>query len=139
MQGKRGGFTLSALGLVAIVMSAFLIIVIPLVAKEAASGKLAKKTVVARDLALLLDSIYAYPFDTEVTYDVNLDGLTVLIENGMVQVSVDKNIFGYLQDPSARKYYFAPVNDNPVYPPMTNPKKLIFKKIDGIVSITPII
>lgn len=128
---KRGleASTLTILAIGGIVIAAFVFIVMPMVTKAFASGKISLKVAAARDIALILDTMYAYPYDMELEYDFDLRDLTIkIIEN---QVEVD--LVTLTVDPTTSKYSFVPINDKPNYI-LEGPEKIFFKKEDGKIK-----
>ncbi len=127
---KKGGATLLHLALISIMVSIFIFSII-IVAKAYASGKIALKAAAAKDIALLLDSMYASPFDARAEYDIDLSDFRVVISHKEVSIE-----FPSLSvDPAAKKYPFVPINDNPDII-LNNPKKIIFEKKNGALSAT---
>ena len=122
------------LAIIGFFVAAFLIIAYPKIAEAAASGKLAKKAAVARDIALILDTMYAYPYDMEVGYDVDLKDFGVRVEGSMVYV----NLIEFSLDPTSASYSFVPANDNPRFK-AEGTDKIIFKKVDGKIDCDYII
>lgn len=107
----------------------------PAIANEYVSGKIALKIAAARDIALVIDTIYASPNDMIIYYDVDLSDFVVKIENKIVKVQ------SYDRDPTAAQYGFVPINDDPGVPtPITinNPKKIKFQKSGGDLTVTKV-
>lgn len=96
--------------------------------KHFGSSKDTLKLEASRDIAFILNTIYASPYDVEVDgYDVDLSGF---------KVEISKNEFGEFNvKVDDREYSFVPVNDNPNFI-FDGPNKLIFSKKDGKVTIT---
>jgi len=101
----------------------------PKIATTIASGKIALKVAAARDIALTLDTMYAYPYDMEAEYDVDLSDFRIKIKENEVQV----NLISLGLDPSSAKYGFVAVKYEPNLE-LKGPKKIFFKKENGIIS-----
>ena len=123
---KRGSM-LVPISIISLIIIGIVGFGLPKIAENAASGKVALKTAAARDIALILDTIYAYPYDVEIEYDVDLNGFTVEICKKKVKISE-----GGL-DPTAAQYPFVPVGDNPKFV-SDNPEKILFKKEEGKIT-----
>jgi len=136
---KRRGSMLVFLAIIGIVISVFIIIVFPSIAKSYASGKFALKVAAVRDIALTLDTIYAYPYDLELIYDVDLSDFRVRI----TQNAVHLDLIELSLDPTTAKYSFTQTNKDEldfIIPiELEMPKKINFKKTDGKVSVTKVI
>ena len=130
---KRGSM-IAVITLAILVIALFVFIAIPQIAKVYASGKAALKTASARDIALILDTIYAYPHDIELEYNFDLSDFKVSISNNKVKV-YDKSYGSPGSDPTLAQYDFVSVNDAPNFP-LDQPKKIIFKKVEGVLAIT---
>lgn len=126
---KKGGGMLIFLAIVSILTALFVFVAMPMIAKAYASGKIALKAAAARDIALLLDSTYSSPFDIKAEYDIDLSDFRVAISNK--EVSIESPSLS--ADPSAEKYPFVPINDDPNII-LNNPKKIIFEKKNGVLS-----
>jgi len=96
-------------------------------------GKIALKTAAARDIALILNTIYVYPYDIEMQYDFDLSEF--VIEVSQQKVRIYDPSFGVAKDPTAAEYPFVPVNDNPNFI-LDKPSKIIFKKEKGVLTVT---
>ena len=135
---KRGQLVFIAL--ITIIMAAIVAFSYTCIAKSLATGKTALKVSAARDMALIIDTIYAYPYDVELEYDIDLSKFIVEIsENNvkiydasLVKLEEDK-ITG--RDPFFAQYSFSPVSEEPNFI-FDKPKKLVFKKENGKLLVT---
>jgi|TARA_Y100000310_G_scaffold332396_1_gene407897 hypothetical protein len=123
---KRGSMLvpISIISLIIIVIVGF---GLPNIAKVYASGKVALKTAAARDIALILGTIYAYPYDVEIEYDIDLSDFTVEICKKTVKISEEG------LDLTARQYPFVPVDDDPKFV-LDGAEKIFFKKEEGKIT-----
>lgn len=130
--GKRGNLAFKFLMILTI--SAILLILYPKVAESFAKGELAKKTIAAREIALLLDTMYSYPYTMTIDYDINLMGFTLEISDQTVAVYDTK--LGKTIDPSLANYrFFTTRGDNPKFT-IENSKKIRFKKINDKIEVS---
>src|SRR3989338_10062074 len=83
---KRGGSTLVLIAIVTLLIALFVLVVYPMIAKAYASGKMALKVSAARDIALILDTMYAYPYDMEIEYNFDLSDFTIKITGTKVEI-----------------------------------------------------
>lgn len=127
---KRG--LLMAVALVGAIIL-LLVLTVPLLAEKIASRKLELKAAASRDIALLLDTIYACPYDIELEYDFDLTGFTVEVSDNKVKI-YDASYSAPENDPFLAQYSFVPVNGNPDFT-LGNPKKLFFRKTGGILTL----
>ena len=128
---KKKGNMLVFLAIISVLVAIFVFIAMPKIAESYASGKIALKIVAARDIALTLNTIYAYPYDVKMDYDVDLSDFTVKIADKEVQVS-----FASLSiDPKPAEYPFVPVGENPNFI-LNKPKKIAFGKKEGKLTVT---
>lgn len=123
---KRGSM-LVPISIISLIIMGIVGFGLPKIAENAASGKVALKTAAARDIALILDTMYAYPYDVEMEYNFDLSDFTVEICGKKVKISE-----GGL-DPTAAQYPFVPVDDNPKFV-SDNPEKIFFKKEEGKIT-----
>ena len=126
---KRGAQNLVLLAIGSAILAVVFFVAIPAIAKACSSGKIALKIVAARDIALLLDAMYAYPYDMEIDYGINLKDLRINI----AQNSVKTELTSFEFDPTSASYPFVALNDNPDYT-LHNPEKIIFKKENGKIK-----
>lgn len=125
----KKGMGIILISLIGIIVALFVFLVIPEIAKTYASGKVALKVAAARDIALILDTMYAYPYDMEFEYNVDLSDFVVEISENNVVIK----IASLSADPTDAVYSFVPINDVPSYI-LQNPQKIIFKKLDGRIG-----
>ncbi len=130
---KRGSM-ITVITLVILVVALFVFVAIPQIAKVYASGKAALKASAARDIALTLDAIYASPYDMEIEYNFDLSDFKVTISGNKVKV-YGKSYGEPRSDPTLAQYDFVSVNDAPNFA-LDQPKKIVFKKFEGVLSIT---
>ena len=128
---KRKGNMLVFLAIISVLVAIFVFIAMPKIAESYASGKIALKIVAARDIALTLNTIYAYPYDVKMDYDVDLSDFTVKIADKEVQVSLASLSI----DPKPAEYPFVPVGENPNFI-LNKPKKIAFGKKEGKLTVT---
>lgn len=126
------------IGLITLFLVISVIIIFPLIARNL-GGKFALKTAAARDIALTLDTIYAYSYDIELEYDFDLSDFVVEISENIVKIHEQKHVVvigNNLEgsDPVPGKYNFVPVNDKPNFV-LDKPKKLVFKKENDILTV----
>jgi len=99
------------------------------------------KITAVRDIALIIDTIYASPHDLEVEYDIDLRKFIVDISQNKIKiydassVSIDSNSKILGKDRFFAQYSFAPVDDSLQFI-FDGPKKLTFSKINGKLTIT---
>ena len=115
------------ISIITLVIGIFVGIMYPQIAKNYA--KLPLKTAASRDIALILDTMYAYPYDVEIEYDYDLSDFTILIFEKKVKISEGGT------DPAPAEYPFVPIGDVEVIT-LTNPEKIIFKKENGVLTTT---
>lgn len=98
------------------------------------SGEVYKKTIAAKEIALTIDTLYAYPYDMVVYYEKDLTGLIVEISDNKVAIynaEFDrKNL-----DPTFKEYYFIPTNANKISAKLENPKRIKFEKSKDLLTI----
>lgn len=129
---KKRGSMLVFIAIIVLVIALFVFLMMPKIAKTIASGKYALKVATARDIALILDTIYAYPYDIRLDYDTDLSGLEVKIFDKLVTVQEND------LDPTLAKYPFVPIiNDNPDFL-LRSPRKIYFYKTDSRVRVSAI-
>lgn len=129
---KKRGSEILTVTVILLLIGLYVFFALPLIAKECASGKTAMKAAVARDIALILDSIYSSPYDIVVEYDTDLKDFSVLISDKKVKV----NSASISIDPAPAEYPFVPTDDDPNFGPLIKPNKLLFKKENGKLSAT---
>ena len=134
---KRGQLVFIAI--ITLVVALLVGLLYPKIAKTLATGDMALKIAAARDIALIIDAIYAFPYDIEIEYYYDLSELIVDISQSSVKiydaslVSVDNGIIQG-SDPNFAKYSFVPVDDNPNLI-LDMPKRILFSKTDDGLNI----
>ena len=136
---KRGQLVFIAL--ITIIVAAIVAFSYPYIAKSLATGKTTLKVSAARDMALIIDTVYAYPYDVEIEYDFDLSKFIVEIsENNvkiydasLIELGEEDEIIG--RDLFFAQYSFSPVGEEPNFI-FDRPKKLIFKKENGKLLVT---
>src|SRR3989338_7902274 len=81
---KRGQLIYKALFV--IIISVFIAIFFPYVGKMYGTGKAYSKLAVAKDLSLLIDTLYAYPGDVYIVYSSDLTGYTIKFYSNKIMV-----------------------------------------------------
>ena len=109
--------------IIIIVVALVVALMLPYIAKAYASGDVVLRTAAARDIALTISMIYAYPYDMEATYDFDLSKFLVKISENQVTVGKDLK--------RGSKYNFVAIGDDKPGFILKNPKKIIFGKKDG--------
>ena len=139
---KRGQLVIIAL--ITLLVAAFVVFSYIQIARSLSTGKTALKVSAARDIALIIDTLYAYPYEVELEYDVDLSLFIVEIsensvkiyDSSFVKMESDNKVTG--RDILFAQYNFAPTAGeefeelNFIF---DKPKKLIFKKINGKIKI----
>lgn len=120
---KRGAVMLFIM-IIGLVVSVIVAFMFPIIAKAYASGNIILKVAAARDIAITIDTIYAYPNDLELEYDVDLSKFDVEISDNVVNVD-------------GAEYGFVPIGDSPNVI-LNRPKKIVFQKENDILTITGI-
>jgi len=127
--------------LILAIIGVFVFLIFQGISKAYASGEVALKAAIARDISLLIDTIYAYPYDMQITYNEDLSNFVVEILQGNVNIHSASYVAvsrGQLQgsDLTSARYSFAPLNDNPGFI-LDKPAKMVFQKQSGKLTITP--
>tara|TARA_B100000315_G_C14282864_1_gene453826 strand:+ start:22 stop:471 length:450 start_codon:yes stop_codon:yes gene_type:complete len=129
---KRGSITYVLIVIIILILALVVFLTIPMIAQSYASGKIALKVAAAKDIALILDTIYSYPYDTELRYDVDLSDFKVDIFNNTVKI-YEKSYGSPGADPKLAQYSFVPVNDILGFT-LEKPKSIEFKKENGKIT-----
>lgn len=140
---KKRGNALVFISIITLVVGLFVGLIYPKIAKVYATGEIALKTSAARDIALIIDTLYAYPYDANIEYGYDLSNFIVDISQNSVKiysisfVTLEGNeIKG--NDPTFAKHSFTPVkknaNENLDYK-FDQPKRLVFNKANGKLFI----
>jgi hypothetical protein len=139
---KRGQLVFNSL--VGIILGSIAFVMLPMIGKACATGEICLKAAASKDIALIIDSIYSYPYNIQIEYDYDLKGLIVDISQGSVKiyrkssVTLEGNeIKEIRRDPTLKKYEFAPINNyvEDLNIVLDQPKTIIFKKEDGKLTI----
>jgi len=134
---KRGQLFLIAI--ITMVVAAAIGVTYPRIAKAYTTGAISLKISAARDIALTIDTIYAYPYDMELEYGLDLSKYIVEISGDSVRI-YDKSFVrlsgNKVQgiDPKFAQYSFVPGNENLNFL-LDGPKLIIFSKTDGKLNI----
>lgn len=137
---KKGGSTLTFLALLILLISVIVWFSYLEGGKKFAKKEISLKAASAKNIALMIDTIYAYPYDMEIEYDIDLSKFVVEISENSVKihdsslVNVDSNKKLVGKDENFAQYGFVPINDDPTFI-FDKPKDFIFKKIDGKLTI----
>lgn len=127
---KRGQLIYKALAV--IVVSAFIVLFFPYIGKVYGSGEAYSKLAVAKDLALLIDTLYAYPGEMHVVYSVDLTGYTLKISSKEV-IIYDSDI-GEI-DPTSATYKFVKTDEKIIETKIESPTSLAFDKKNNEIKI----
>lgn len=122
---KRGQLVVKAL--IVLVVSAVIILAFPYIGESYGSRNVYKKEIAAKEIALLIDTLYAYPYDIVVYYEKDLTGFIVEISENEVKV-YDARFSNYDIDPTRKKYEFFPTGINEIKIKLENSKKIKFEK-----------
>lgn len=133
ISGKRGSM-LVFISIIIIIVALFSILIYTHIAKNYGTGKIALKTAAARDIALILDTIYSYPYDIQIDYDYDLSDFIVEIYDNKVEI-YDAEYSTPEADFTSAEYSFVPVDDNPNFV-LDEPTEIVFEKKNGILIVT---
>lgn len=128
---KRGQLVIKAL--IILIVSAILIILYPSVGETFGKRDVYKKVVTAREIALIIDALYSYPYDVAVSYEKDLTGLIVEISGENIFVYDSR--FSRNLDPTLAAYRFYPTGPNKIDAKLENAKNLKFEKIKNELII----
>ena len=127
---KRGKSIFKALFV--IVISAIIALFFPYIGKSYGTGKAYFKLAAAKDLSLLIDTLYAYPGDAYVVYSIDLKGYTIKFYSDKIIV-FDSEI-GEI-DPTAGIYKFVKTDEKIIETEIKEPKTLVFDKSNNEIKI----
>lgn len=130
---KRGFLALKTI--ITIAMAVFVLVATSYIAKEFGTAEIYRKEVAAKEIALTLDVLYAYPYDTVVYYDKDMTGMIVEVAGNKV-IIYDSRFSSSSLDPTSRKYDFSQAGSNPLKARIANPKILKFEKIGGKIGVS---
>lgn len=117
-----------------------------LIAIDYGTGVIAKKAAASRDIALIIDALYAYPYDVDLTYTLESDpeqpsgvivqitGSNVILYSSHFVRTNGAEIFGY--DPTLKKYSFVVTGKDEPSTILDEPNVITFTKRDGELTIT---
>jgi hypothetical protein len=132
IRGKRGTDTILYFRIICVVIAVGLFIIILSFVIEASKNTIIKKNYGAKDIALLITTLYASPGDASYEYPLSaLKGdFTIKIGNGLVSVSDPKGKYDY--------WYSRPKNVYDIDITGKNPNgEVIIKNEDGLFVIKP--
>lgn len=128
---KRGQLIFKAI--YSLILSAVIVLFLPMVANQYGSGEAYEKLAVAKDIALMTDTLYSMPGDAEVFYPCDCENYIIVIENNEVKV-LDPELVA--DDPVKGIYSFTAMG--PYRLPkieMRFPKLIKFEKKGNILQI----
>ena len=119
LKDKRGAEedTLSwiiELGLIALLFTTMLMLV-----HEVRTSTILEKNYLAREFALLLDTVYASPDSVKYVYDGDASDFIVLFEENRVKVREER-------DTLSKEYWFADAGEGPAEEELTHPDDVVF-------------
>lgn len=118
-----------------IVMSLVILVSLIYIGKSYGSGDVYKKEIAAKEIALILDTLYAYPYDIVVNYNKDLTGLIVEIsDNKVIVYSAEfsrRNL-----DLAFKEYEFVPTTMNKIQAKLESPKRIKFEKSKDSMIVT---
>ncbi len=128
---KRGQLVIKFI--IILIISVVLVLFFPAIGEIYGKREIYKKTIAAREIALLIDTLYAYPFDATVYYEKDLTGLAVEFseQNVMVYDARLKNF-----DPAPAKYHFSVTGATTIKVKIENPKAIKFEKIKNNLIVS---
>ena len=137
---KRGTLTLIAIG--GIIVAAIVLLTFLKISELYATGRITAKVAATRDIALVIDAIYSYPYDTTLDYNYDLSDFIVEITQNDVRIYstlfVTLDDEGNIQgDEKPKPYPFVPTDDDPSVI-LDRPNGIHFEKKGGILTITSI-
>ena len=131
---KKGGSMLVFIAIITLIAALIVGMAYYWIATNYASGDVALKTAAAKDIALILDTMYAYTYNLEIEYNIDLSKFKVEISNSYINV-YDKSYNIPNTDPTLARYSFVPVKNSPsIF--LDAPQKITFKKENGILTAT---
>lgn len=137
---KKRGSMLTIIAIFGVLVGGIVLYAYIKISEVYGTGQIAVKTAATRDIALILDTMYAYPYDMEITYEsYDLSEFIIVISQNSVKMYnadfvtlEDNEIKG--KDLTSTKYSFTPVNDE-LDLILDRPAEIIFKKINGELII----
>jgi len=117
-----------------IVMSLVILASLIYIGKSYGSGEIYKKEIAAKEIALLINTLYAYPYDMVVNYDKDLTGFIIDIsDNKVVVYNAEFNRKDL--DSTFREYEFVPTTFNKIKVKLESPKRIKFEKSKDLLSV----
>jgi|TARA_B100001971_G_scaffold134278_1_gene124095 hypothetical protein len=136
---ESGGLVL--ISIITLIVALVVGLLYPRIAKVYGTGEIVLKTTAARDIALIIDEMYVYPYDINVEFDYDLSNFIVEISQNSVKIY--SRSFVTLEgdeiqgnDPSSAEYSFTTTRGSDLDLVFDKPRKLHFNKVDGELSIT---
>ena len=131
---KKRGSMLVFIAVITLLVALLVGVFLPMIAETYASQKAALKAAACRDIALILDTMYAYPYDFEMDYDYDLSSFVVNISQNKVRI-YDPSFDILTEDPTRAEYPFIPVDDDPSFK-LYNPQNIHFTKVNRVLTVT---
>ena len=128
---KRGQIVFKAL--IVLLISAIIIILYPIMGQTHANREISKNTIAAREIALIIDTLYSYPYDVVVYLDKDLSGLTVDFSDENIKIYDTK--LGKKFDPALAEYRFFTTGFNVIETKLESPKRIKFEKTKNILIV----
>ena len=128
LRNRRGGtqktyFTMIDLILLLLIAVGFLAFIY-----QVASSTLLEKNYLARDIALLLDTVYASPGDTHYIYEGDASDFIILLDQNLVGVRKDNDVL-------AKQYWFADSSQGTLYEELVEPEDVVLIGINNQVLV----
>lgn len=127
---KRGQLVLKAI--IVLLVAGILIVTFPKIGKSFGTFEAYKKAIASREIALILDTLYAYPYDSVIYYNEKLEGLTIEVSENKVKVFSS----GYKADPTRAEYNYLPTGTKKINAVLENPKRIRFEKKGDTLTLT---
>ena len=122
---KRGSIIVEAI--IFLALSVMIIFAIPSIGQAYGKSDIYKKEIAAKEIALIIDTLYAYPYDTVINYDKDLTGFKVEISDSIV-IIYSSSFGSFNLDPTYRKYEIISTGSNKIKAKLENPNKIKFEK-----------
>lgn len=135
---KRGTLTLIAIA--GIIMGAIVLLTFLKVSELYATGRITAKVAATRDIALVIDAIYSFPHDVTLEYEYDLSDFIVEISQNSVRIYSESSLDdeGEIRgNEKPKPHAFVPADDDPSII-LDRPRKIVFEKEDGVLTITGI-
>lgn len=124
VMAKRGRLEYKAL--IILIISAVVFIFFLYIGQSYANSDVYKKGIASREIALIIDSMYAYPYDSTIYYERDLAGFTLEIADG--KVIVYNKGFNKKNDPTLAEYAFFVTGVNNANIKLEDSKKIKIQK-----------